>query len=239
MDVTGITAEKAEEIEGNSVVSGAINEMTGHLILTKGSGATIDAGNVVPDIPDATELAANGDYSSGKVIEASDQRNVRPGMTVIWLSDTIPAGWVALRGQEVNRIGTYAALFAAWGTEFGVGNGTTTFNLPNFASRMPYGAAGNGEMGDTGGSATKPVPVHTHSTPNHTHTDTFDVGAPDGGLVNRGPSDGGADNTVGTAHTHTLSGSVSSSGAGTSGAAAGSAFDVLNPFLRVNFIAKL
>lgn len=43
-DFTGITAERADEILGESVVSGAING-SGHLILTRGNGETIDAGD--------------------------------------------------------------------------------------------------------------------------------------------------------------------------------------------------
>lgn len=42
--ITGITAAKADEILGMSVVSGAING-SGHLILTRGNGSTIDAGD--------------------------------------------------------------------------------------------------------------------------------------------------------------------------------------------------
>lgn len=45
--VDGITAAKAQEIEDASVVSGAINGSTGHLILTTAGGTEIDAGLVV------------------------------------------------------------------------------------------------------------------------------------------------------------------------------------------------
>lgn len=51
-DFTGITADRAEEILGMSVVSGAINE-AGHLILTRSNGEQIDAGDftgIVTDI---------------------------------------------------------------------------------------------------------------------------------------------------------------------------------------------
>lgn len=47
MDVTGISVEKAEEIEDASIVSGAINE-AGHLILQNHGGDLINAGRVVP-----------------------------------------------------------------------------------------------------------------------------------------------------------------------------------------------
>jgi microcystin-dependent protein len=42
-------------------------------------------------------------------------------------------------GTAVSRT-TYAALFAVIGTTFGVGDNSTTFNLPNYINRMPFGA---------------------------------------------------------------------------------------------------
>lgn len=58
--VTGITAAKADEILGMSVVSGSING-AGHLILTRGNGQTIDAGDftgIVTGILDSEVNAA-------------------------------------------------------------------------------------------------------------------------------------------------------------------------------------
>jgi len=51
-DFTGITADRADEILGQSVISGEINE-AGHLILTRQNGSTIDAGDfsgIVADV---------------------------------------------------------------------------------------------------------------------------------------------------------------------------------------------
>jgi hypothetical protein len=45
--VTGLTAEKMQEISDASVVTGAVNGTTGHLHLTTSGGTDIDAGNVV------------------------------------------------------------------------------------------------------------------------------------------------------------------------------------------------
>lgn len=42
-----------------------------------------------------------------------------------------PTGWLYCRGQAVDRI-VYATLYTAIGDTFGPGNGTTTFNIPNF-----------------------------------------------------------------------------------------------------------
>lgn len=66
----------------------------------------------------------------------------------------VPNGWLECNGQAVSR-STYADLFAEIGVAFGAGNGTTTFNLPDFRDRFPL-AAGSSfpTIGATGGAAT-------------------------------------------------------------------------------------
>lgn len=49
--VTGITAAKADEILGQSIVSGQVNA-SGHLILTRHDGATIDGGDFTAIVSD-------------------------------------------------------------------------------------------------------------------------------------------------------------------------------------------
>lgn len=53
-----------------------------------------------------------------------------PGAYIEYTGDTPPAGTVDAGGGEVNRK-TYARLFRIFGTKYGAGNGSTTFNLPN------------------------------------------------------------------------------------------------------------
>jgi microcystin-dependent protein len=56
-----------------------------------------------------------------------------PTATIIQnMSATVPAGFLYCDGQAVSRTGTYSRLFAAIGTTYGAGNGSTTFNVPNF-----------------------------------------------------------------------------------------------------------
>lgn len=62
-----------------------------------------------------------------------------------------PTGWLICDGSAVSRT-TYSDLFSVVSTIYGVGNGSTTFNLPNFTNRFPYGAsegsaAGNASVG--------------------------------------------------------------------------------------------
>lgn len=49
-----------------------------------------------------------------------------------------PNGWLKANGQAVSRT-TYASLFAAIGTTYGAGNGTTTFNLPDLRAEFVRG----------------------------------------------------------------------------------------------------
>lgn len=63
-----------------------------------------------------------------------------PGDSIEWLSATIrPGRWLWQNGQAVDRE-VYADLFAVIGTTYGVGNGTTTFNVPDRRESSPYGA---------------------------------------------------------------------------------------------------
>lgn len=77
-----------------------------------------------------------------------------------------PTGFLLCDGSLVSRT-TYSALFTAIGTTYGVGNGTTTFGLPDMRQRFPLGLAASGTgnvLGVTGGTID-----HLHTGPSHTH----------------------------------------------------------------------
>jgi len=81
-----------------------------------------------------------------------------------------PTGWLLCDGSAVDRT-TYAGLFAIIGTLFGAGNGTTTFNLPNFSDRFAKGKSSDA-VGATGGAnsvflASNEMPAHTHRERNN------------------------------------------------------------------------
>lgn len=101
-------------------------------------------------------LDVNGDiyHRNGAIVEPV-------GVMLDYAGATAPAGWLMCEGQAVSRT-TYAALFAAIGTAFGAGNGTTTFNIPNLKGRVTVGrdAADTAfdVRGETGGSK-----FHTHT----------------------------------------------------------------------------
>ena len=83
-----------------------------------------------------------------------------------------PTGWLLCDGSAVSRT-TYADLFTAIGTTWGVGDGSTTFNLPDLRSRSPIGAGqgsglSNRTLASTGGAEThtltaSQMPAHSHN----------------------------------------------------------------------------
>ena len=76
----------------------------------------------------------------------------------------IPSGWLSCNGAALSRT-AYAALFAAIGTTWGAGDGSTTFNIPDTRGRTVFGADGgigrltsagglSGAIGSSGGTET-------------------------------------------------------------------------------------
>ena len=63
---------------------------------------------------------------------------VPPGVILPFGGASAPQGWLLCHGQAISRT-DYAELFAAIGTTFGVGDGSTTFNLPDMRGRAPVG----------------------------------------------------------------------------------------------------
>lgn len=61
-----------------------------------------------------------------------------PGQVGAFARSTAPTGWLKANGAAVSRT-TYNALFAAIGTVFGVGDGSTTFNLPDLRGEFLRG----------------------------------------------------------------------------------------------------
>lgn len=111
---------------------------------------------------------------------------------IVYSAGTERAQALPANGAAVSRT-TYATLFAAIGTQYGVGDGSTTFNLPNLAGRVVAGKEAaatlittavsgfsGATLGATGGAQshqlTAPeMPVHTHtgttsSDGTHTHS---------------------------------------------------------------------
>jgi len=121
-----------------------------------------------------------------------------------------PRGWALCQGQIMN-ISQNTALYSILGTSFG-GNGQNTFALPDLRNRVPVGAGGLYQVGETGGSATSAasgagvasgsITLTTAQLPAHNHPATTSIAIPifseEGGTNTPGPTAILATATAGT-----------------------------------------
>lgn len=99
--------------------------------------------------------------ASGTIALTSDlgSSGLPVGTLIDFAGSTAPSGFLNCDGSAISRT-TYAALYTAIGTLWGTGDGSTTFNLPNFAA----GDAAVQHNGTVGASTDGTMPAHAHST---------------------------------------------------------------------------
>jgi microcystin-dependent protein len=82
--------------------------------------------------------------------DQSENIGVPTGMVMWYTLNTPPGGWLECDGSAVSRT-TYSKLFGVIGTNYGSGNGSTTFNLPELRAQFIRGWD-NGRGVDSGRS---------------------------------------------------------------------------------------
>jgi len=172
----------------------------------------------VPSVAPALKAAAVTANTFAPVLD----RGVTGTISMWGGGESVPAFSLLCDKSAVSRT-TYADLFAVIGTVWGNGDGSTTFNLPDFRGRSPLGT-GTGDAAD----ATAHAQASTGGTETHTLT-----------------------STEMPAHTHALAagsfvtnqaGAVAAAGAdlgttaATASAGSGGAHNNLHPFVGVRFI---
>ena len=161
----------------------------------------------------AQELEVDGDLkvTGGVVFSDSTSIHTAPkdlptGILLPYAGTAPPDGWMLCNGQEVSR-GAYSNLFAVLGIYYGIGDGSTTFNLPDLRGRMPMG------LDNMGGNSADRV-IHSAADSiggnagEESHQLSFDE-LPSrnaySGHANRGQGDsGGSFNYVHQLHTDTV-----------------------------------
>lgn len=130
--------------------------------------------SVPQDLRDLFAWMLNPDGTPSTEFKAEIAAFSAPTGTVIFsLTQNVGSGYLLCDGSEVSRA-TYAGLFAALGTRYGDGNGTTTFNLPDGRGRCLIGAGvGSGLSfrdinspyvgAETVTLTEAEMPTHTHS----------------------------------------------------------------------------
>lgn len=217
-----------------------------------GAIATVNSGATAPATTYAYQLWADTTTGMLKQRDAANSAwvslfplatTVDPSGTIkLYAGSAAPTGYLFCDGTAVSRT-TYADLFTAIGTAFGAGNGSTTFNLPDFRRRVPVGAGGTGSgtlgnaVGNSGGAEThtlqiSEMPAHQHFSFNTSNTST---GSPN--LTNTTyPADANDTGGRGTYEMHGTS-TVATIGL-TSSTGGGGAHNNMQPSLVVNYIIK-
>lgn len=123
-----------------------------------------------------TSKIANGAVTAEKLAPNAVPSPIPPGAISMYGGSTAPSGWLLCNGLEVSRV-DYSALFAAIGTTYGVGNNTSTFNLPDLQNRFPLGygnATWATPLGKKAGSASATLIQHNHDVGDHAHDITHE-----------------------------------------------------------------
>lgn len=111
-----------------------------------------DAGNFLVSVkdvidtlglPDATRVnlrdaLRNSGGTGADPLATVSQVAFPVGALLAWTTVAAPVGFLLCDGLAVSRA-TYAALFAVIGETYGVGDGSTTFNVPDLRGRVPLG----------------------------------------------------------------------------------------------------
>ena len=171
------------------------------------------------------------------------------GTIVPWSDASIPSGFLECNGQAVSRT-TYADLFAIVSTTYGVGDGSTTFNVPDLQDNVAVSKSNNKTLGSTGGSntvtstgnvggSTANATLSTAQLASHNHPETKYSGPgpwggggtsanpttqqPGGNSISYGNVNTGSDG----GHSHNMSATF-----------AGDATSVLQPYLTIVYVIK-
>ena len=78
---------------------------------------------------------------------------IEVGTILPWSNSTLPSGYLNCDGTAVSR-STYSALFAIISTDYGAGDGASTFNLPDLRDKVPLGVSSSKAVASTGGAET-------------------------------------------------------------------------------------
>lgn len=172
----------ADTMRSGGAVSGVFAKETANKLFFQVSTMCAALGQAMSDkgytVADTDLIALTAVLANIVTLATSDKQYIPPtGLVAPFAGATAPTGWLLCYGQQVGRSGStgYPNLFAVIGTTYGVGDGSTTFNLPDLRGRAAIG------LDNLGGSAASRVAAatalaqaagtetHHHQGPSHTH----------------------------------------------------------------------
>ena len=103
------------------------------------AGGTLTGNLTLTGDPTTTNMASNKGYVDAQIAAIPTAADLTPAGTVIYSArSTAPTGYIKANGAAISR-STFSVLFAAIGTQYGVGNGSTTFNIPDLRGEFIRG----------------------------------------------------------------------------------------------------
>ncbi len=183
--VNGVTATAAQQWNGVATAVVGVETVLGTSTTLRGNlsslGSRLDPGISAAGLlrlDNAAGLTGPLGVAAGGTGITTDISPV--GCMYIWTTTSAPSGFLLCDGSAVSRA-TYAGLFAVISTTYGVGDGSTTFNLPDVRGRVVImvdgiaarvtSASTNGAnadtLGGTGGAETHTLTIA--QMPSHSH----------------------------------------------------------------------
>lgn len=225
------TGETALDDNGNRIVTGS-----GNVVTVSNSAPTNPATKewIKPIIINGTDTAeeyfrdANNNW---KKILCEPSGDTLPIGAITQFSGSIaPTNWLFCNGQAISRT-EYSELFAIIGTHYGEGDGSTTFNLPDFIGRVPVGLDAEDPdfdaLGDFGGEKTHTLTID--EMPSHAHEQLAVSNPNSGGSGIRGTYNGQEGTGMSRYSTNAQTGTRGED----------QPHNILQPYLVTNFIIKV
>lgn len=190
------TANDAPSGLGFNAAMDAIDTLLGWAKARKNSAGSVLSRARFNFIEGAGIQITLGDDSTDNEIDvtiAASGGGVPSGAITAYAGASAPTDWLLCDGSAVSR-STYASLFAAIGTTYGAGDGSTTFNLPDLRGRVAVGKGSNASvdtLGENEGvSEANRRPQHRHTPHFHTVEHGQNVSNNDMFKHDSGPGDG-------------------------------------------------
>ena len=134
----------------------AVRTAAGQAVLLTGAQTVRGVKTFSDGLKTTTAAATSNDTSvaTTEFVRHAVDSSLPSGAVMYFAMQSAPTGWLKADGSAVSRT-QYPALFAAIGTTFGVGDGRTTFNLPDLRGEFVRGWDGgrNIDPGRAFGSA--------------------------------------------------------------------------------------
>jgi microcystin-dependent protein len=140
--ITTVNLPAAASVEmGDAFAFSVLSTNNTHINITRAGSNTIRFDNanntVVPVYPGEVVFLVSNGVDRWHLLSAHKDAS-QVGSVIAHAANSAPLGYLKCNGAAVSRT-TYARLFSIIGTTFGVGNGSTTFNLPDLRGEFIRG----------------------------------------------------------------------------------------------------